>query len=361
MQTVVFDHPCLILEASELVYAVVNRIPAARLTEEAPFCIPPKEVQRIMQEVCYDLDPEDAELRFYFGGVALEENEGSGSRLACVANCMIGSVEPICHDDVRQAQEMMHHAWFAKGHDIQVLGVNADGIAVRDASQYTTLGQEFGKLPIPASYQVKLVEVFSAFHRHVDRLCDILSPIAQRLKPLLEPWVQQAAPRAEQWREGLRTESGQQALLKRCKVVPEEVDQLQIALRYFTPFHGHGDYDVENRMIRLHVGIALPPSQAHVPEDDHLSAKEHTVLRLLSNPDRLAMLRAMNKTAKSTQELSKELGLNPGSVFRDLNNLYNAGILHLEVISGRDYYTADLHQIEEITTHLVRYLKQDIE
>ena len=36
MEVVVFEKPCLILEAAELVYAMVNRIPAARLTEDAP-------------------------------------------------------------------------------------------------------------------------------------------------------------------------------------------------------------------------------------------------------------------------------------------------------------------------------------
>lgn len=361
MEVVVFEKPCLILEAAELVYAMVNRIPAARLTEDAPYCIPVAEVEKILAEATGDLDPMDRQLLFYFDGIPLAENEGSNDRLACVAFYLINSVTPICCYEVEEARQMLHSAWFAKTDAVHILGIYTDGIAIGDAEQYTNWGTEFCKLPISPCHQVKLVEAFSAFDRHIDRLCDILLPVAEKLKRLLAPWVEKDMPRITQWRESLVGDLAQQALLKRCKVVPETVDQLQIALRYFSPLRGPGDYDVDQHIIRLHVGVALSPAGTHESAGSQMTAGEYTVLRLLSNPDRMAMLRAMTKKPKSTQELAQELGLNAGSAFRDLNNLYNAGILNLTVISKRNYFTTNIAQIEKLTTHLLQYLKEGAE
>ena len=43
------------------------------------------------------------------------------------------------------------------------------------------MAREISRLPVPQSYQLQLVEVFSAFHWHLDRLMTILRPAAQRL------------------------------------------------------------------------------------------------------------------------------------------------------------------------------------
>lgn len=359
MQITVYEKPCLILEAAELVYAVVNRIPATRLTEKSPYCIPVDAVRQILQDVCRDLDAEDPELRFFFGGFPLGEDKNKEDRLACVARCMIGVPEPIGCYSVEEARAVMRQSIFAKGCRVHILGIGVGGISAVDVEQYTNLGQEFGKMPIPDDYRIRLVEAFSAYNRHADRLCDILTPIAERLKPALEPWVRNAAPLMEQWRQVLFTDQGQKMLLKRCNVIPEELDRIQIGLRYFSPAKGHGNYDVDGRTIQLHVGVAVAPSRTKDPEDNRLAENEYATLRLLANPDRLAMLRAMTKKAMSTQELAQELGLNAGSVFRDLNNLYNAGVLNLDVAAGRNYYTTNLQWIDRLTSHLMRYLKQD--
>ncbi len=44
----------------------------------------------------------------------------------------------------------------------------------------------------------------------------------------------------------------------------------------------------------------------------------------MANVSRMEMLRAMAERPMSGQELAQKLNLNSGSVFRDLNSLYNA-------------------------------------
>ena len=47
--------PCLILEATELLYVFVNQLSPRMLTADGPYCIPPAEVSAIMEEVCGSL------------------------------------------------------------------------------------------------------------------------------------------------------------------------------------------------------------------------------------------------------------------------------------------------------------------
>lgn len=357
MQTIVYDQPSLALEAAELLYAAVNRLPADCLTVQAAYCIPVEEIHQILQEVTQELNLEDPELHFYFEGVSLNGKKHKDDRLTCVALCMLGCVEPVDCYEVAQARERMHQAWFADGRPFQIHGIGSDGLSMEDAKQYTTFGQEFSKLSVPMDFQIKLIEVFSSFHRHTDLLCDFLEPVAAKLKPFLEPWVRRAQPLVEEWRECLATASGQKAVLNRCNVLPDELRELKVSLRYFSPKRGPGNYDAEDHVISLHIGVAIPPVENAAPKVEELGEMECATLRLLSNPDRLAMLRAMTGSAKSTQELAQELGLNPGSVFRDLNNLYNAGALILETSSGRSRFTTDLQWIERVTAHLMQFLK----
>ena len=51
--------PCLILEATELLYVFVNQLSPRMLTADGPYCIPPAEVSAIMEDVCGSLSPED--------------------------------------------------------------------------------------------------------------------------------------------------------------------------------------------------------------------------------------------------------------------------------------------------------------
>ena len=58
--------PCLILEATELLYVFVNQLSPRMLTADGPYCIPPAEVSAIMEEVCGSLSPEEPTLHYYF-------------------------------------------------------------------------------------------------------------------------------------------------------------------------------------------------------------------------------------------------------------------------------------------------------
>ena len=221
------------------------------------------------------------------------------------------------------------------------------------------MAREISRLPVPQSYQLQLVEVFSAFHWHLDRLMTILRPAAQRLEPLLAPWVEQAIPRAEEWERYLQEPTAMQTMLQKTGLKEPEICRLEIALRYFFPFGGPGEFQHPVAHLSLHLGVGIPPGKDAPETPDLLRDWEFTALRLMVHPDRARMLRAMTDHPMSVQDLSQSLGLNPGSVFRDLNNMNNAGLLTQEIISNRIHYRTDSAAVERLTKHLVSYLHKE--
>ena len=58
LEVQIYREPCWLLEAAELVYGLVNRIPAGKLTVPGQYCIPPDELRKIQEEACAGLDLE---------------------------------------------------------------------------------------------------------------------------------------------------------------------------------------------------------------------------------------------------------------------------------------------------------------
>lgn len=355
MKLIVQSEPCLLLETAELVYAFVNGIPAEKMTCPMPYAIPAGEMERIQQEVCRGLDPEDPELRFFFAGVPVGDKHG---RLSCLASCLLYAGLPIASYDVDETLHALKTCELTTVRPFHVIGLAAYSIGYAGADQYTNLTQEFSKLAVPVHYQMQLVEIFSNFGWYVDQLGEILRPLAQRLKPLLLQWVEAAAGQREAWERYLATSEAVEDMLNRVQIKSQGLNCVELVMRYVFPLEAPGEFRALPGSLHLHMGIALTPGQPRPQSSAPLENWEFTALKLLSSPDRMAIIGALTGKPKSIQDLSVELELNPGSVFRDLNNLFNVGILTQEIIGGRNYYRANLKQIEKITDHLVLYLRQ---
>ncbi len=111
-----------------------------------------------------------------------------------------------------------------------------------------------------------------------------------------------------------------------------------------------------NRFIRCMMGVSKVPSMdmcvPQCPEEWELSA-----LRLVMNPARLSMLRAMRDKPMAVQEVSKQLNLNVGAVSRDINTMRNARLLLVDDSSARSFYSTNLAEIEKIACHVLDWLK----
>lgn len=356
MNYTINDRPCLMLEAAMLVFSYVNHLPADQLTCSEPYAIPAQNVEDIRAAACTGLDLEDQELQFYFQGVRIADRVYQQSCLALHVLYCRGQPDSY---EVRDMVSALKRSWQEQTGSLKIFGINSCGLSIMEAESFVSLAEEIAKLPIPPQYQMKLVEALSNYPRHVERLGQILEPVAERLKPLLEPWVIQAAPRRTDWAEFLSQDNAASVVLQESHVTGHELQNVIMTMRYFFPKIGTGNYRVGQKEIVYHMGVTLLPQRERPEECAPLSSGDFAVLRLLSSPERFNIFWAVRREPKSMQELTVELDLNPGTVFRNVNKLYNEGLLELEIISGRNCYRADIARLERVTAHMIRYLKED--
>jgi len=355
MEVTVYKKPCILLEAAELVYGYVNEIPAEKLTSKGKYCIPPEDVRKIQDTACAGLKREDKELQFYFHGVSLDSRE---RRMSCLGCSLLYTTIDVSCSGVDDMLASLHQSWHQKKWPLRVLEINGFSLDFRETDDFTTLSQEITKLPVPQNYQIQLVDVYSSYDWHLDRVGTLLRPVAERLEPLLAPWVERALPLADEWESYMHQPAALPDIARGARLSKICIQHVKFGLRYFSPYGGPGRIDEASGTLTMHFGLVrsgeVPLDMMQIPESWEFSA-----IRLLSGADRVRMLNMMMKAPMSVQDLCQSLDLNPGTVFRDLNNLYNVGLLNTEVNSGRNCYRTNLPAIERLVNHLIRYLKQE--
>ncbi len=349
MKLTIHYRPCLLQEATELIHAYVNQIPAELLTGQGPCAIPAEELIKIRTIACEGLDPEREDLQFFFKGIHFEDKSDG---LLTVARCMVYSLTEELIPDVDAAVETMLRIWpkYRKTARINNISVYGMGFSSDEPEAFRSLSKEIAKLPLPVSFQLQLVEAFSNYEEYLRKLVNILKPVTEKLASLLEPWVQRAQPLIRQWEEYFSEESNVRDFFLRKTAIPElTTTELTFALHYmksdlglvfFTDFCGPA-------IILVGAGqtVALPEGDT---TRQVLENCDYLVLRQIANPDRVAMLLAMMATPMTAQELAHKLNLHPGSVFRDLNSMSNSNLLLKEILGGKNTYRTNYPLLEKL-------------
>lgn len=356
VKVMIYREPCWLLEAAELVYSLVNEIPVEKMTSNGSYCIPAGELAYIRKTACASIDPADRQVRLYFKGVPLE---GIPERMSCLGNCILHQfLEISCpepEDMIRQLASDWNEA-LAEGIYFYTVGPFSLGFKADTEHRFETLAESIELLPLPQAYQMRLVEVYSAYETHLRQVYQLLLPVTKVLKELLAPWVRRAAPLLDQWEDFFRHNSPQEFFRRRGRSVVDQFDTLELTICFFYPNLCPNSTIGDRRTIRCMMGVSKVPSinmtVPQCPEEWELSA-----LRLVMNPARLSMLRAMRDKPMAVQEVSKQLNLNVGAVSRDINTMRNARLLLADDSSSRRYYSTNLAEIEKIASHVLDWLK----
>ena len=160
----------------------------------------------------------------------------------------------------------------------------------------------------------------------------------------------------EQWSAFFHSQAAREFFLRRACIDGDEFLTLEIAFRFFSPQGSPGKYSGTLRRLSIHMGVGTQPGLDEPNPVQEPEEWELTALRLLANASRMEMLHAMMERPMSGQELAQKLNLNSGTVFRDLNSLYNARLLLVESGSGRNCYRLNLPVIRQIVDHVLHYL-----
>ena len=356
MEVTIYQEPCWLLEAAELVYGLVNNIPTTKLAGNGPYCLPLEQVAQLLTRASGWIDPADELVQYYFHGVPLV---GFTNRLSCLGCAVLYSSLPVDCSRPGDYAASIREAW----HTLEEAGYCVDGIdgfslnLVPSEGKPVSLAKELSALEVPELYKMQLLEVFTAFDFHAERLLQLLSPVADALSKQLASWMQPISALAREWETFFQHNSPQEFFLRQARIQNISVERLEIAFRILSPACAHGKHAEKDRQVRLHMGIGMkpsldPPVSARAPDEWELSA-----IRLLANSARMEMLRLMMDRPMSGQELVQKLNLNSGSVFRDLNSLLNARLLLLEAKEGRNYYRTNMDAIRQITEHLVNHIQ----
>ena len=188
-------------------------------------------------------------------------------------------------------------------------------------------------------------------------MVELLRPSAAVLPDYMAPWTRQIPALAEQWDTFFQGNSAQEFFLQRARIQSGEFQELRLAFRFFSPYGSPGIFLGEKGRLLFHMGVNMQPGlgnagQAQAPEEWELTA-----LRLMANGSRMEMLHAMAERPMSGQELAQKLNLNSGSVFRDLNSLYNARLLLMESTGGRNCYRTNLPVVRNMMERMLNYLQ----
>ena len=193
----------------------------------------------------------------------------------------------------------------------------------------------------------------------MSRLRDLIWPTAQRLQGLLEPFVAQAEPLREAWNRFFEETSAEDFVVERTGTIPERpFDQAGITLRYLGARYAVGHLDPEKNSFFMHIGVGVQPALQQVCELGGLNERELSSLRLLGDKGRSEMVQALMGKTMSMQELATHLGLNPGTVFRNLNSLTNAKLLTKEIRGDQYYYRTNFPFIQAIFQHVLDFYQK---
>ena len=314
--------PCLILEATELLYVFVNQLSPRMLTADGPYCIPPAEVSAIMEEVCGSLSPEEPTLHYYFQKYQLLEQSGA----TCLARLMVFSF----------------------------VNLNEYGLSMYAPRDSSTVPFAHGlwKLPLPLPCKEQLMEVFSDFPRHTKRLAALMKPVMERLGSALAPWVDRAEPLIRQWEATLQDQDLAQFLQTHMLIQTDyPLDSATASLLFFMPNLTPGLVDEKRRLTRFCIGVNIQPQKGIAMSK--LEEWEYTAMRLLGSPARMEMMNAMRQRPMTSRELSQELGLHLGTVTRDIRNMHNARLLNMKLGGSRPHYSVNFDTIRALAQRLL--------
>ena len=155
MELIIYQHPCWLLEAAELLHGLVNHTPAGAMVGEGPYCIPKDRLRSIQASACSGMDPEDPRVRFYFEDVPLEGLSDRGSCLGCT---MLYSYLAIEHSEPQAYAQDISRRWAQRQRDgFQIDGIDEFTLDFReDGQKNLSLAEELAGLAIPEWYRMRL-------------------------------------------------------------------------------------------------------------------------------------------------------------------------------------------------------------
>ena len=364
MKVFVTNQPYMLYETVEVLRRYVNGDTPEDLSTEEPFCLSPQETGELVASACQGLDPNETWISYFFQNHPILDSLNQSTSLAsCIAysNFNIRMQETTLDEQLAFVVDQWNTV---RRNGYQFCWINRFGLGIEGNTTQTPirLAEELKKLPITSDFYLLLHEAFSDLEFSVQQLARVIRPVAERLEVLLQPYVQRSAALAERWQLFFQDRAMlNDFLLRRIgRIAEESFDQMYLVLRYLGSRYALGTYSEEERIVGFHMGVGVKLTLSNAYEEkDWNPDRELTAFKLLGDKSRRDIIRLIHKNAMTIQEISNHLGMNSGTVFRNINALCNAELLIQERRGERPCYRARLPYIQAILYHMMEYLQGD--
>lgn len=361
----VTSRPYILYETVALLRAYVNGSDMSGLTGDGAYCLHPSEVEEIAEQVCAGIDIAAPWVQLFFKNYPILNDVKSST---CLASCIAYSFFFIETEEttLRQQLDYVSEKWaVTRREGYQINSINRFSIEIEPAvtAEPIRLFEELQGLPISSEFSMLLYEAFSDLDFFIDQLYALIAPVAELLAQALRPYEARTAELAGQWTDFLKERSVLNDFLRRGTgtEISETLEEIKIVLRYFEPRMVVGSYVADKCIADLHVGIGVKPVLSASGKEEKIDLeREFAAFKLLGDKSRRDIIRLLGKNALSMQEIINQLGINSGTVFRNINSLFQAGLLSREIHGDRFFYKAKLDDIQTIFDHMMRYFRESV-
>lgn len=365
IEVTVTSRPYILYETVALLRAYVNGSDISGLTGDGAYCLHPSEVEEIAEQVCAGIDIAAPWVQLFFKNYPILNDVKSST---CLASCIAYSFFFIETEEttLRQQLDYVSEKWaVTRREGYQINSINRFSIEIEPAvtAEPIRLFEELQGLPISSEFSMLLYEAFSDLDFFIDQLYALIAPVAELLAQALRPYEARTAELAGQWTDFLKERSVLNDFLRRGTgtEISETLEEIKIVLRYFEPRMVVGSYVADKCIADLHVGIGVKPVLSASGKEEKIDLeREFAAFKLLGDKSRRDIIRLLGKNALSMQEIINQLGINSGTVFRNINSLFQAGLLSREIHGDRFFYKAKLDDIQTIFDHMMRYFRESV-
>lgn len=365
MEVFVTNQPYILYETVELLRVFVNRTDPEDLTMEGEFCLAPQEVKELMASACETVDPEDQWVRHFFQEFPILDDS---NQKTCLASCIAYSSFNVRMQESVLDQQLAFvvDQWnLIRRSGYHINAVNRFGIGIDSAPSKgpVRLAEELKRLPLTPDFYLLLHEAFSDLEFSTAQLLRVIRPVAERLSSLLRPYVRRAAVLAERWSHFFQDRKMLYEFLKnRTGAVEEDsIDRVYLVLRYLHSRYAVGTNSPEEHVFGFHVGVGVKLTLTSSYQEKTAASldREAAAFKLLGDKGRRDIIRLLGKKAMTMQEVANQLEINSGTVFRNINSLYNAELLIRENHGGHFLYRSKLSYIQAIFDHMMEYFQDE--
>ena len=207
-----------------------------------------------------------------------------------------------------------------------------------------SLFEQIYTLDYPVEAKLDSYRALSDFERFTDRLAELMRPYAERLSKRLGELRPAYETVAEAWFSRINSRGLDcfEPLLKLTEASLETAEALEVNIGMFL-FNEAGFGAIPGstgETVMLYIGMGVYPGFER-GYDEHRAERLAETFRLLADPAKLDLLSRLAKKRSYCLELSKQTGVNPGNVSRNLTALADCGLLERQRVGGRTYYTTD--------------------